>query len=152
MATIPAARLSDRIGRKRVIYWSYALAAVGVIGVSISPILPLTLLSLVPLGISAGMFLVVDWALMTDIIPKARAGRYMGISNVATASAGPLGLAVAGVVLFLVTRAGLPFEGAPDISSGLLGDRAAGGDRVHAAASGDRRAHPQGSGETRRED
>jgi MFS family permease len=67
------------------------------------------------------MFLVVDWALMTDIIPKARAGRYMGISNVATASAGPLGLAVAGVVLFLVTRAGLPFEGAPDLSSGLLG-------------------------------
>ena len=121
VATIPAARLSDRIGRKKVIYWSYGLAAVGVIGVSISPLLPLTLLSLVPLGISAGMFLVVDWALMTDIIPKARAGRYMGISNVATASAGPLGLAVAGVVLFLVTRAGLPFEGAPDISSGLLG-------------------------------
>jgi MFS family permease len=81
----------------------------------------LTLLALVQLGLSAGMFLVVDWALMTDIIPKARAGRYMGISNVATASAGPLGLAVAGVVLFLVTKAGLPFEGAPDVSSGLLG-------------------------------
>ncbi len=32
----------------------------------------------------------------------------MGISNVATASAGPLGLAVAGVVLVLVTRAGAP--------------------------------------------
>jgi MFS family permease len=121
VATVPAARLSDRIGRKRVIYWSYGLAAVGVIGVSLAPILPLTLLALVPLGISAGMFLVVDWALMTDIIPKARAGRYMGISNVATASAGPLGLAVAGLVLFVVTRAGLPFEGAPDVSSGLLG-------------------------------
>jgi MFS family permease len=121
VATLPAARLSDRIGRKRVIYWSYALAAVGIAGVALSPVLPLTLLALVPLGLSAGAFLVVDWALMTDIIPKARAGRYMGISNVATASAGPLGLAVAAVVLFLVTRAGLPSPGAPDVESTLLG-------------------------------
>ncbi|HEV3485771.1 MAG TPA: MFS transporter, partial [Vicinamibacterales bacterium] len=95
VAAVPAARLSDRVGRKRVIYWSYAVAALGVVGVAVSPILPLTLLALVPLGLSAGAFLAVDWALMTDIIPKARAGRYMGISNVATASAGPLGLAVA---------------------------------------------------------
>ncbi len=41
-------------------------------------------------GISAGIFLAVDWALMTDIIPKASSGRYMGLSNVATASAGVL--------------------------------------------------------------
>ena len=81
----------------------------------------MTLLSLVPLGLSAGAFLVVDWALMTDIIPKATSGRYMGISNVATASAGPVGLALAGVVLYLVTRAGLPDPTAPDIESGLLG-------------------------------
>ena len=120
-AVLPAARLSDRIGRKRVIYWSYALGAIGVAGVALSPSLELTLLSLVPLGLSAGAFLVVDWALMTDIIPKARAGRYMGISNVATASAGPLGLAVAGIVLFLVTRAGVPVTGAPDLESALLG-------------------------------
>jgi MFS family permease len=121
LATIPAARLSDRIGRKRVIYWSYLLGALGVAGVTLSPVLPLTLIALVPLGLSAGAFLAVDWALMTDIIPKARAGRYMGISNVATASAGPLGLAIAGIVLFVVTRAGLPFEGAPDVSSTFLG-------------------------------
>ena len=120
-ATIPAAKLSDRIGRKKVIYWSYALAAIGVAGVAISPSLPLTFLALIPLGISAGAFLVVDWALMTDIIPKARAGRYMGISNVATASSGPLGLAVAGVILFVVTRAGLPTPTSGDLESTLLG-------------------------------
>ena len=64
-----------------------------------------------PIGFSAGAFLVVDWALLTDIIPKASSGRYMGISNVATASSGPVGLALAGVVLFVVTRAGLPTPG-----------------------------------------
>ena len=39
-------------------------------------------------GVGSGSFLAVDWALMTDIIPKASSGRYMGISNVATATNG----------------------------------------------------------------
>ncbi|MDP8905574.1 MAG: MFS transporter [Chloroflexota bacterium] len=122
LATLPAARLSDRIGRKRVIYLSFALATVGILGMALSPMLELTLLSMVPIGLSAGAFLTVDWALMTDIIPKATAGRYMGISNVATASSGPLGLAVAGVILYLVTAAGLPAPGAADLESALLGE------------------------------
>jgi MFS family permease len=103
VATIPAARLSDRYGRKRVIYSSYALAAIGLATLALAPSLPVALLALVPLGISAGAFLAVDWALLTDIIPKAASGRYMGISNVATAAAGPVGLAYAGLVLALVT-------------------------------------------------
>jgi MFS family permease len=53
-------------------------------------------------GISAGIFLAVDWALMTDIIPKASSGRYMGLSNVATASAGVLAIAVGGTIIDLV--------------------------------------------------
>ena len=122
VAAIPAARLSDRIGRKAVINISFVLAAIGIVGVALSPALPLTLLALVPLGLSGGAFLVVDWALMTDIIPKAHSGRYMGISNVATASAGPIGLALAGVVLFFVTRAGLPTPDASDLQSTLLGE------------------------------
>lgn len=122
VAAIPAARLSDRIGRKRVINLSFALAAVGIVGVALSPTLEFTFLALLPLGFSGGAFLVVDWALMTDIIPKANAGRYMGLSNVATASAGPIGLGLAGVVLFLVTRAGLPTPSAGDLESTLLGE------------------------------
>jgi len=37
--------------------------------------------------------------LMTDIIPKASSGRYMGLSNVATASAGVLAVAVGGTLM-----------------------------------------------------
>ena len=121
IASLPAARLSDRLGRKRVIYISFALSAIGITGMALSPSLELTLLSVIPVGLSAGAFLAVDWALMTDIIPKATAGRYMGISNVATASAGPLGLAVAGIVLYAVTRAGLPTPTAGDLESIFLG-------------------------------
>jgi MFS family permease len=50
-------------------------------------------------GVAAGAFLAVDWALMTDIIPKATSGRYMGISNVVTAAAGPLALGIGGIAM-----------------------------------------------------
>jgi Na+/melibiose symporter-like transporter len=110
IVTFPAARLSDRLGRKRVIYISIALGMLGMAGVALAPSFELTVLSLIPVGISAGAFLAVDWALMTDIIPKATTGRYMGISNVATAISGPLGLGIGGVVVTLMVLAGLPPE------------------------------------------
>ena len=57
------------------------------------------------------MFLAVDWALMTDIIPKASSGRYMGLSNVATASAGVLAIAVGGTLMDVVGGPGLDGSG-----------------------------------------
>jgi MFS family permease len=104
LTTYPAARLSDRFGRKPVIYASCLVGALGTIGVILAPTIQIALAALVPVGVAIGAFLAVDWALMTDIIPKATSGRYMGISNVATASAGPLGILAGGVVLDAVTR------------------------------------------------
>ena len=57
-------------------------------------------------GAANGSFLAVDWALMTDIIPRVSAGRYMGLSNVATGSAAPLSIAIGGLVLDVVAGAG----------------------------------------------
>ncbi len=110
LTTFPAARLSDRIGRKRTIYASIVLGMIGMAGVALAPDLPLMLVALVPVGISAGAFLAVDWALMTDIIPKATSGRYMGISNVATAISGPLGRLSAGFLVTGLVLLGLPRE------------------------------------------
>jgi MFS family permease len=53
-------------------------------------------------AVGAGSFLAVDWALMTDIIPKASSGRYMGMSNVATASAGAFALVIGGPIIDVV--------------------------------------------------
>jgi MFS family permease len=50
-------------------------------------------------GVATGAFLAVDWALMTDLIPKATAGRFMGISNVASAAAGPIAVTLAGITM-----------------------------------------------------
>jgi MFS family permease len=101
LAIIPAARLSDRIGRKPLIYASCAIGGTGVLLAALAPVVPVALLGGALFGIGSGMFLAVDWALMTDIIPRASAGRYMGISNVATGASIPLSLVAGGVVIFL---------------------------------------------------
>ena len=56
-------------------------------------------------GASQGTFLAVDWALMTDIIPRASSGRYMGLSNVVTASSTTIAVIIGGFVIDLVGKA-----------------------------------------------
>jgi MFS family permease len=90
LSTFPSARLSDRIGRKPVIYVACLVGGIGLLIVAVAPSFPIVLAGAVLMGFGAGTFLAVDWALMTDIIPKAASGRYMGISNIAVAAAGTL--------------------------------------------------------------
>jgi Na+/melibiose symporter-like transporter len=99
VAVIPAARLSDRLGRKNIIYGSCVMGAIGLGLGAVAPSLPIAMLGAGLFALSAGAFLAVDWALMSDIVPKASTGRYMGISNVATASAGTVALAVGGAAV-----------------------------------------------------
>ena len=108
IATLPAAKLSDRFGRKTMIYWGIAIGIVGIVILGFAPTFDVALLALVLVGLSSGSFLAVDWALMTDIIPKATTGRYMGISAVATGLSGPLGRFIGGPILTVLILVGLP--------------------------------------------
>jgi MFS family permease len=96
VAVIPAGRISDRVGRKPVIWASCLIGGVGMAITAVAPSIAIAVVGVACIGISGGVFLAVDWALMTDIIPKASSGRYMGISNVATASSGILAVAIGG--------------------------------------------------------
>src|SRR5262249_31393460 len=96
---IPAAFLSDKIGRKTVIYGSTVFGMAGAAVLAVAPNVWVGEIGVALIAGAAGAFLSVDWALMTDIIPKASSGRYMGISNVATACAGPVALLTAGLVM-----------------------------------------------------
>ena len=82
----------------------------GIVILGFAPTFEVALLALVLVGLSSGSFLAVDWALMTDIIPKATTGRYMGISAVATGLSGPLGRgSSAGPILTVLDHSsGLP--------------------------------------------
>lgn len=101
IATIPSAKLSDRVGRKPVIYAACAIGAIGMAVTAFSPTIEVFVLGVVAIGVASGTFLAVDWALMTDIIPKAASGRYMGISNIAVVSAGPFASVIGGLLLFV---------------------------------------------------
>ena len=105
LTVLPAGRISDRVGRKPVIYAACAVAGAGMLIVATAPVIPVVVAGSVLLGAGSGMFLAVDWALMTDIIPKASSGRYMGISNVATATSGIVALLGGGWLMDAVNAA-----------------------------------------------
>ena len=121
-AAVPGARLSDRFGRKPMIYVACVVAAVGMAGVALAPVPALAVLAFVPFGLGTGIFLSVDWALMTDVIPKETTGRYMGILNAGTAAAGPVYLFVAGLTLDTFSRVelGLGPRAAMMVAAGFL--------------------------------
>jgi MFS family permease len=112
-ATVLAGPASDRFGRRRVIWAGCAISAVGLLVIALggahpevavaSLRFPLAGLGAVPLGVGSGMFLAACWALLVDIIPKATAGRYLGISNIVTASAGATAATIAGFVMSVAT-------------------------------------------------
>jgi MFS family permease len=101
IAIVPSARVSDRIGRKPVIYASCVVGAAGLLIAAVAPSVPVLYIGAFLFGASAGTFLAVDWALITDIIPRASSGRYMGLSNVATGSSTVFAVMTGGLILDL---------------------------------------------------
>jgi len=104
LASIPSARLSDRFGRKPIIYAGMGLTALGLLGLAVAPTPELAVALFIPAGIGIGAFLSVDWALMSDVIPKHTSARYMGILNAGTAMATPVFLIVGGLTMDTVGR------------------------------------------------
>jgi MFS family permease len=100
LSAVPGGWISSRVGRKPVLYVAIGLGVLGAVMIAFGPEYWMVIAAAVPIGICSGVFLGVDWALMTDIIPKAESGRYMGISNIAVASAGPIASTVGGLVVF----------------------------------------------------
>jgi MFS family permease len=101
-ATLPSGILSNRLGRKPMIYIACVIGGIGLLIAGLAPTPQVLILGVVLLGIGSGTFLAVDWALMTDIIPKASSGRFMGISNLAVGLAGPVAALLAGPIIDFV--------------------------------------------------
>ena len=104
VSIIPASRLSDRIGRKPVIYGCSVLGMIGLAIIATAPSVTVATIGAALFGASQGTFLAVDWALMTDIIPKAASGRYMGLSNVVTASSTTIAVGIGGPAIDILNR------------------------------------------------
>jgi MFS family permease len=99
VVTLPAARISQRVGRKTVIRAACWLGAVGTFLLIFAHSLTYVYVVGVFIGGAFGMLLSVDWAFVVDLVPPESAGRYMGISNLATAGSGILATLIAGPLL-----------------------------------------------------
>jgi MFS family permease len=100
LALIPAALgggyLADRIGRKLLVALAALVAALGTLLLIFSTGLLLAIASGCIIGVASGAFLAANWALGTDLVPKEQAGKYLGISNLAGAGAGIVGVGIGG--------------------------------------------------------
>jgi Na+/melibiose symporter-like transporter len=120
---------SDRYGRKPIIWTGCLVGAIGMTALALTPAqpefallglrFPIGGLAAIPVGIGAGMFVSVDWALMVDIIPRVTAGRYMGISNVVTATSGAVAGTIAGFVVGSTAGPGGDVSFGPRLAIGL---------------------------------
>ncbi|HEX2679950.1 MAG TPA: MFS transporter, partial [Candidatus Dormibacteraeota bacterium] len=120
----PASRVSDRTGRRPLIFAAGICGAVGAMvlvfshyqwvpAVILGPLASFlkvpqlaaqaTLVGLI-IGVGLGVFFSVDWAFIQDIIPPHEGGLYMGFSNIATAGAGIMALVFGGPLLDLFNK------------------------------------------------
>jgi predicted MFS family arabinose efflux permease len=90
--------LADRFGPKRIVALAGIVAALGVAIIIATPNLIVISIGAGVLGAATGMFYTANWALGTSLVPKAEAGRYLGISNLAGAGAGAVGAYIGGPI------------------------------------------------------
>jgi Na+/melibiose symporter-like transporter len=91
LLVFPAGLLSDRFGRRTLNMVAGALAAVGIfLLIFVRDVSSLYVFGGI-IGMATGIFVSVNWALATDLIPSEEAGKYLGLSNLATAGSGAVG-------------------------------------------------------------
>jgi MFS family permease len=101
ISALPGGWLADRFGQKRMVGLSGLMATVGgflLLGLIWLPNMPLIYLIGSILGLATGLFMTTNWALGTQLVPPAEAGRYLGVSNLAGAGAGMIGAGIGGPV------------------------------------------------------
>ena len=85
-----AGRLTDRYGAKRILYIGTLIAAAGMLLMLLArDMRGLTVFGSV-LGAGIGLFLTSNWALANSLAPQDEAGKYLGLTNLATAGSAAL--------------------------------------------------------------
>jgi len=86
----PAGFLSDRFGRKPIALTSGLIAALGIGLLFFFRSYEFILIAAILMGIGFGGLWASNWALATDVVPKDEAGKYIGLTNLASAGGSAL--------------------------------------------------------------
>jgi MFS family permease len=82
--------LTDRYGAKKILYFATCVASVGIFLMVFATDMRGLLIFGCILGAGIGLFLTSNWALANSLAPEAEAGKYLGLTNLATAGSGAL--------------------------------------------------------------
>ncbi len=85
LLAIPTGVLADRMGRRPLNLVAGVIGVLATLALVFVANVPQLILAGGMVGVSAGVFLSVNWAWAADLVPAAEAGRYLGLSNLATA-------------------------------------------------------------------
>jgi MFS family permease len=85
LIVLPSGFIADRVGRRPLLIVSGVAAALGAFILLSARSLPVMFGAGLFIGLGGGLFITSRWALATELVPKAEAARYLGITNLATA-------------------------------------------------------------------
>lgn len=90
---VVSGRLSDRSGRRKIfVIWSGVIMAVAALLLAIWPLWPTAMVAALLLGAGYGVYLAVDAALITQVLPRATdRGKDLGVINIANSAPQVLG-------------------------------------------------------------
>jgi MFS family permease len=95
---VPGGWLADRFGKKLLLVIAAILPSIGAFMVVFGPGMAMIYIGASFVGAGTGLFYSVNWALGTAIVPKEKAGQYLGLSNLAGAGAGAVGAYIGGPI------------------------------------------------------
>lgn len=92
------------MGRKRLVAIAGGICAAGTLLLLLATNFAMVVFCGCILGVGTGIFMATNWALGTDLAPALEAGRYLGISNLAGAGAGIVGVGIGGPIVDFFNR------------------------------------------------
>jgi MFS family permease len=98
LLAIPTGWLADKIGKKRMLVISGFVAFAGILALLLIPQMFGIYIAGILVGAASGIFYSSNWALGTELVPGDKAGKFLGIQNLAGAGAGAVGAYLGGPI------------------------------------------------------
>ena len=92
--------ISDRTGRKPIVFLAGITGAIGIVAMHFSHTLGFIALSAAIIGAAMGLHYSSNWALAADLVPPDEAARYLGLTNLATAGGAAVARLIGPVIDF----------------------------------------------------